>query len=424
MKKLLVLITITVLFLAFSQQQTHAATCDTITWNTPTENTSNIFTLSGTIANCQGPRRVRIKIQYQRIDNSDQPTSLTTEPITITDGKLTTDVPFTYPVTIILTLYDVDNTDAVIVNPNCNTVPDNLKNNSKCNWVYYTSVTPGKTSPGTTPPTGPAITCNTSFSYTGDQSLLVCPKDCPSLINLQGTNYQCSTQNLTNLPLATTDLRISLRPKSDAKDTYIVNQAYATYIGQGDGSSPTSTGTTNGGTDFESIMKGQGQNISLFNSASQFADQAIKNVGTRFVNQSTSSFSNPNDARPYLIKIYNVAVANSVNPAIVLTIWGVEDSFTFLNDTEFGCKPFGSGFDKQLDCSVVGTLSFWMNDFNKKKAQGIFPVQRTGPKGTCNFDDPFLYAYEAYTPVCTQDDGNSASHDNFVTIYKEIMGIK
>lgn len=240
-KILFFFITLALLFVTLSQQRTQAATCDTITWNTPLENTTNIFTLSGTIANCPGTRHVRVKIQYQRTDNSDQPTTLMT-PVTVTGGALSTDVPFTYPVTIILTLYDVDNTDSVIVNPNCNTVPDNLKSNSKCNWLYYTSITPGKTVPGTTP-SAPAITCNNSFSFTGDQSLLVCPKDCPTLINLQGTNYQCSTQNLTNLSLATADVRLSLKPKSDAKDTYIVNQAYATYLGSSGSTTTTTPGS-------------------------------------------------------------------------------------------------------------------------------------------------------------------------------------
>lgn len=422
MKKLLVLITIAVLFLAFSQQKTHAATCDTIAWNTPVENTTNIFTLSGTIANCPGTRRVRIKIQYQRTDNSDKPTSLLTEPITVTDGKLTTDVPFTYPVTVNLTLYDIDNTDSVIVNPNCNTVPDNLKNNSKCNWVYYVSVTPGKVASGNTP-TAPAITCNTSFSFAGDQSLLVCPKDCPNLINLQGTNYQCSTQNLTNLPLATTDLRISLRPKSDTKNTYIVNQAYAMYLNDpssGSGSTPGSTGSPPpGAADFEAIVSGQGRNTSLLGDRASFIATVTKNGTNRL----------KGDYSAELGQIYDAGIAKHVNPLLMVVMWGVEQSFT--HGLAFGCfDGKGTDFQSQLSCAA-GTLDFWMTNFEMKKAAGPLPIviPDESQNRNCSYTDEFVYAYEWYTPVCHADKGkeedltiNANARKNFAIIMRELLG--
>lgn len=224
----------------FVSMRSYAATCDKVTWNTPIEKdtTAHIFTLSGTVANCSGNRHLRLQLQFVRTQADQSPIDNLVRLTTNSGGTFSTDVPFLYTSSWRLILYDEDATDAIIL----------TDNGQKFSTI---SVTPGgSSSPQATPDPNaapaPQIACNTTFSYDGDQDLLSCPQSCPNLIPLQGNNYQCSTQGLTNLPLETTDVKIVLRPKSDVKDTYIVNQAFATYLNS---SASVGTSTSAGNTD-------------------------------------------------------------------------------------------------------------------------------------------------------------------------------
>lgn len=181
------------------------------------------------------------------------------------------------------------------------------------------------------------------------------------------------------------------------------------------GSAGGSNGTPpdlNAGT-FEDLVKGQGRNTAILGNEDEFVDAIFTNI------LSSRSIGNRAAYESNVRTLYKTAVAKNVNPLIPLVIWGVEASFE-ISGTEFGCKPFGSGFATQVQCSV-DTLDHWMADFETKKSQGIFPVPYT-IHNTCNFEDPFIYAYEAYTPVCSMNDSNDGARTNFVILFKEFLG--
>lgn len=196
----------------------------------------------------------------------------------------------------------------------------------------------------------------------------------------------------------------TLTVKPTADNIMVENQAYATAPGGTTGPAP----ETN---DFEKLMEGQGRNTQVLGDETSFVEKALSNISRRLPGGRSVYES-------YLHDIYKMSTSHNVNPAIVLTIWGVEQSFA-INGREFGCKPFDTGFAMQVDCSAT-TLDTWMTKFDETKASGTFPVPLTFDQ-TCNYTDPFIYAYEAYTPVCTMYDSNDESRTNFVIIYKEIL---
>ena len=195
---------------------------------------------------------------------------------------------------------------------------------------------------------------------------------------------------------------------------YLEIQAEANIVG---GTTPPGGGTPGippdpGASTFAELMTGQGRNTGILGDENSFVTKTIDTVARR------AGTTNTNLYDPYLRDIYRLSVERNVNPLIVLTIWGVEQSFA-INGREFGCKPFDNGFDEQVRCSRK-TLDDWMADFEAKQASGILPVPNIYDP-SCTYTDNFIYAYEMYTPVCWLNDGNSPARENFVIIFKEFL---
>lgn len=168
--------------------------------------------------------------------------------------------------------------------------------------------------------------------------------------------------------------------------------------------------------DFETLMTGQGRNTTILGSEDEFVEKVLKNGAGLSTGFSSGSYA------PNLHEIYQKSVAKNVNPLIVTTIWGVEQGFSI---DGFGCLPYSSypSYESQVNCAV-NTLNNGMKEFEDKKAGGEFPVGLTNDltHRTCYYKDPFIYEYESYTPVCTQDDGNDPGRGNFVKIFKQFYG--
>lgn len=209
------------------------------------------------------------------------------------------------------------------------------------------------------------------------------------------------TWNLTDLsPNSPQVLSLTIKPLSN--DVWLVNSATATNLTVG----PTGGG---GNSNFEALMTGQGRNTSVLGATED-----------AFISSLTTNLRGTNLAflisqQSYLRQVYEAAVASHVNPASVLAIWGVEASFS-LNGTEFGCKPFGSGFSAQLSCSV-NTLNSWMSYFEQNNSGGSLSIT-----DSCTYADEFLYAYEKYTPVCALNDGNDSARTNYINFYDKLTG--
>ena len=215
--------------------------------------------------------------------------------------------------------------------------------------------------------------------------------------------------------LSNVSTALSLKLKATADDSTLVNQAQGEVIGAGalpvnppGGGGPNNPPNTSSN-DFDTLMAGQGRNTGILGDRASFIAAVLKNGSGLAGGFSSGQYSDQ------LGQIYDSAVSKNVNPLIITTIWGVEASFE-LNNTEFGCMPFGSGFAKQMSCSV-NTINNLMAEFDDLKSKG--PVYLAGCP---TFTDGFLYAYEYYTPVCHASDGNDASHKNFVTIFKQLYG--
>lgn len=204
--------------------------------------------------------------------------------------------------------------------------------------------------------------------------------------------------------IATDVFRFTLTVRPTQDDIIVENSLYATAPGGTTGPAPETS-------DFEILMAGQGRNIHVLGNEDNFVNTTVENIIKNFPGGRTTY-------EPYLRDIYRISVERNINPAIVLTIWGVEQSFG-INGREFGCKPFDTGFATQVNCST-NTLDHWMNRFEEIKASGTFPVPYTIHE-TCTYTDPFIYAYEAYTPVCSMNDSNDSARKNFVDIYKQTL---
>jgi uncharacterized repeat protein (TIGR01451 family) len=157
--------------------------------------------------------------------------------------------------------------------------------------------------------------------------------------------------------------------------------------------------------DFDKLMTGQGRNVNILGDENSFVAQVMKG-DTRLQGQ-----------EDVVRKIYKKAVSQNVNPLIILTLYGEEAGFTSNNDTQFGCKPFGSGLDRQLSCSV-NTWDNWMTYFEKNKdANGTISLS-----AKCVYSDAFLFAAEKYGPRCVQNDNNDHFTKNFVHFFKKLLG--
>ncbi|MCL4353715.1 hypothetical protein M1615_04640 [Patescibacteria group bacterium] len=169
-------------------------------------------------------------------------------------------------------------------------------------------------------------------------------------------------------------------------------------------------------TAFEQLMKGQGRNVSVLGDENNFINQVIKNGGALVANE-----------KSYLQDIYETSKAENVNPLIVLTIWGVEQTFSLDTNLEFGCGAhipgYTHGFKNQLRCTV-NSLDNLMTDFKKDKGpNGTVQIQSDNGN-TCVYDDSFMYAYEMYTPVCHHYDTppNDPLRSSFMLYYKKFLG--
>lgn len=208
-------------------------------------------------------------------------------------------------------------------------------------------------------------------------------------------------------------------------DIQVINEAVATV---GGGSNPPANGTpapnstgtppSPGATDFDSLIKNQGRNVAILGDENTFV-QLVKTNGSKWIGTKPNIDS-------YLRQIYQTAVSKQVNPVIVLVIWGVEATLT-LNNTEFGCNPFGSGFNSQLTCAV-NSLNNLMGNFEKIYKSGTpVPIavvdKNLKPTGQyCYYTDAFSYAYEMYTPVCHFSHSNDPTRKNFINFYKGFTG--
>jgi len=212
--------------------------------------------------------------------------------------------------------------------------------------------------------------------------------------------------------ISNVNTNLALRLTATANNNFLVNQAQGFVIGEtttgnnGNGTSPPNTSAT----DFTTLMTGQGRNVAILGDENAFVASVLKNGAKLATGFSSGSYA------PQLHQIYQQAAAKNVNPLIIVTIWGVEAGFN-LNNTEFGCNPFGSGFTSQLSCSV-NTLDHWMLAFDQTQKNGSISLTGCPP-----FTDAFIYAYEYYTPVCHSQDGNDASRRNFVLFFKTLFGV-
>jgi hypothetical protein len=244
MKKLLITILFLTLIGAFLHPVTFAASCDSVTWNPPIQKSATVVTLSGNIANCAN-QKVVLRIDAQLVGSSPIVQGTATNVQYNTDGSFTTDT------SIILQ----DGDWRLFLRNNGITINNNDKQPFKTFTItpstFQASTGSGTTvnpAPNGTAPAGSAVACDTPFTANYDPTqpgfTSPCPKACSTLLPLQQKDkWECSTQDLRNLPLETADVKLTIRPKTDQKDTYIVNQAYATYIGSSSSASTTTTPT-------------------------------------------------------------------------------------------------------------------------------------------------------------------------------------
>lgn len=251
-------------------------------------------------------------------------------------------------------------------------------------------------------------------TYTGNQELIltdIIPQNA-SFVSATGI-YQSGPGNvvwkLKDNPFPTsTDgstkytFKITLHPTSN--DIVVTNKAYA---------EPVATPPNPNANDFESIMTGQGRNTNVLGDRNSFISTII--------NKSSGHFD-VQGKQDYIGSIYDAALSKNINPLAVFVMWGVEESFQS-QGTEYNCPKYGNGFNNQLKCAVE-TLDFWMKDFDnaKKRDDGGVVIPKIGG-GECVYYDPFVYAYEWYTPNCHAHDHNEDARPNFYSFYKTILGL-
>jgi hypothetical protein len=260
-----------------------------------------------------------------------------------------------------------------------------------------------------------SISNNTSFTYELDvtytgkgQANLQVTDSLPNQLSFSSCTDNCTQSGnsiiwqLSQVPQnQTKKIFVSVNPTDS--DFYTVNSAEAVITSVLGG---TSLGVGQS-SDFLSLMRTQGRNVNIIaDNPDDFANRIINNAQstnlTNLVNQSDR-----------LKQIFQVASAANVNPLAVVAIWGVEAGFD-INDTEFGCQPFSSGFGTQLTCSV-NTLDYWMNFFDQNNTNGSYQLTPN-----CNYTDSFVFAYDKYTPVCAINDGNDTARTNFIKFYTSL----
>lgn len=209
------------------------------------------------------------------------------------------------------------------------------------------------------------------------------------------------TWNISNLVANTPKLlQLTVTPAvpSDSPGIWVVNSAQATI-----------NSTTGGGSGtFDTLMRGKG---------------SIDPVGSAnaLISRAANVFPVLQGKTQQLTDLYNVAISYNINPVALLTIWKVENR-DFSNYSSFNCPPAARGgnpdFSVQLNCAAT-TLRFYMNQFNQNAQGGTYALPNAP---ACVYNDPFLYAYELYTPVCATNDNNGTARGNFVNIYNQLVG--
>ena len=200
-----------------------------------------------------------------------------------------------------------------------------------------------------------------------------------------------------------------MKVKSTQDDIWVMNSAswlLRSLTGGGGGIDPSTV--VNIG-DFETLMRGQGRNISVMGDENSFVSKAVTNA---------PQFLAGKDEQ--VRAVYKEAVSLNVNPLAVLVHWGTETGFRMdLTDKAFSCPVREStSFSAQARCSAK-TFDYWMGDFEKNNIDGKHYDKRYP---NCVYDDPFLWAAEMYGPTCRVYDSNEHYHTNFVKFYKQILG--
>lgn len=226
-----------------------------------------------------------------------------------------------------------------------------------------------------------------------------------------------ATANNVVAPVTAT-YTVTLRATVDNK--YIVNVANGTAVASIGGAAPGGDPNSN---DFYKLMVGQGRNTAVLGDENNFIKTVLANSKGKF---------NVAGKEAELRQLYKAAITNNVNPLILFAMWGVESGWSTANKAVFGCgvtSGTGGGFATQLACVVQNKrpgLNGLMTEFTNAQAKaGGKPILHPDARYRANcpaFTDPFIYAYELYTPVCAINDGNSNARANFVKYYKGALG--
>lgn len=221
-----------------------------------------------------------------------------------------------------------------------------------------------------------------------------------------------------NLPQT---LTLTLKPKE--KDIWVVNEASwnlnkASPGGAG-GTTLSPAEAEQQDRELQGVIGGQGRNVNILGDEETFTQTVIKNGSKLGVTP---------DKEQFVRVIYRAAVKNRVNPLIVLGTWGTEVGFSTASlATAFSC-PVGvvSSFERQANCAAE-TYSNWMKAFEDKNqggTLGIDEVRKDGSKKgkVCTYNDPIIYAFDWYGPICHYYHQNENYRPNMIKFYKTFLG--
>lgn len=291
-------------------------------------------------------------------------------------------------------------------NPSCSVIKESPTSNS----VPGLSIR--KTGPAAVE-NGATIEYSISVTYNGPLNVVIEDTIPANTEYVSSTGTFSKTGNTITWPIKSNKLEPSrglylfnftVKPLSN--DIIVTNKAVAKAFND------LSTNPNLSATDFDTLFKGQGQNIGVLGDEDSFT-QKILAIGPRY---------GLTDKEAQIRQIYKTAVAKNVNPLIIVITWGAEVGYK-INNNEFSCPPHaGDGFSDQLRCAV-NTYSNWMDYFekNKDKQTGIYSLESKIGK-TCIYNDPFIFAAEKYGPICAAEDNNANWRPSLVKFYKEFLG--
>ena len=198
---------------------------------------------------------------------------------------------------------------------------------------------------------------------------------------------------------------VTLHPKSD--DVYVINSVTARLLGSSSGN-----GSSSDPQAFLDLLAGQGRNTAVLGDRTKFITTIIANSSGLSLGGKESNLG----------EIYDTGIKYNVNPLILASIWGVESGFDPGGVYPFGClNPQDAGFFENVSCAA-GSLNQLMSTFETHNTAGSLEIPST-TGNTCIYTDPFIYAYEMYTPVCHASDSNDAARTNFVSFYNKVKGL-